>query len=56
MVRKADLKQINRIIKEVGGLTNEQRELFHEEISGRHLSLREIKEIANEIKKLYPNK
>jgi len=52
---KQDIKEINRIVKEEG-LSREQRRLLHEEISGQNLSLEEIREIAREIKKLYPNK
>ena len=56
MARKADLKQIDRIAKEVGGLTNGQREILHEWITKQNLSLEEIKEIALQIKQLFPNK
>jgi len=38
------------------GLSRCQRRLLHEEISGHELSLEEIRQIAKEIKELYPNK
>jgi hypothetical protein len=53
--KKDDLRQIDRIVKEEG-LSKGQRRLLHEEISGQRLSLEEIREIAKEIKRLYPNK
>ena len=56
MARKADLKQIDRIAKEVGGLTKGQRQLLHREITKQRYSLDEIKQITEEIKKLYPKK
>jgi len=56
MARKADLKQIDRIAREVGGLTKGQRELLHREITKQRYSLDEIKQIAKDIKELYPNK
>jgi hypothetical protein len=59
MPRKPDLEQIDRIAEEVGGLTREQRRLLHEAIrhEGRHqLSLDEIRELAREIKELFPGK
>ena len=55
MSRKDDLRKIDRIVKEEG-LSKGQRRLLHEEISGQNLSLDEIREIAREIKRLYPNK
>ncbi len=54
-MRKDDIKEIDRIVSEEG-LSREQRRLLHEEISGQELSLEEIREIAKEIKELYPNK
>jgi hypothetical protein len=56
MPRKRDLKQIDRIVKEIGGLTRGQRELLHRTISKENLPLDEIKRIAQQIKELYPNK
>jgi hypothetical protein len=38
------------------GLSREQRRLLHEEISGQELSREEIREVARQIKELYPNK
>ena len=55
MGKKADIKQIDRIVKEEG-LTRGQRELLHETITKEGYSLEEIREIAKEIKELYPNK
>ena len=55
MARKADIKAIDRIVNEVG-LTKGQRRLLHDEITGQNYSLEEIREIALEIKELYPNK
>jgi len=52
---KKDIKEIDRIVREEG-LSREQRRLLHEEITGRDLTLDEIREIAREIKELYPNK
>lgn len=54
-MRKTDIKEIDRIVREEG-LSREQRRLLHEEISGRQLSLEEIRAIAREIKQLYPKK
>jgi len=54
MAKKQDIKQIDRIVKEEG-LTMGQREILHEEITKQGRSLEEIREIAKEIKKLYPN-
>jgi hypothetical protein len=54
-MRKADIKAIDRVVQEEG-LSREQRRLLHEEITGRQLSLDEIREIAREIKALYPRK
>jgi hypothetical protein len=42
MARKPDLKQIDRIAREVGGLTKGQRDLLHRAISKQHMSLDEI--------------
>jgi len=52
---KADIKAIDRIVREEG-LSREQRRMLHEEISGQQLSLDEIRQIAQEIKQLHPNK
>ncbi len=54
-MRKADIREIDRIVSEEG-LSREQRRLLHDEITGRELSVDEIREVAKEIKKLYPNK
>lgn len=54
-MRKADIRAIDRIVQEEG-LTREQRRLLHNEITGRQLTLEETRQIAREIKQLYPNK
>jgi len=54
--RKADLRQIDRIANEVGGLTPVQRQILHRWISKKNLPLNEIKELAKQVKELYPNK
>jgi hypothetical protein len=51
---KEDIKQIDRIAKEEG-LSRGQRRILHDEISGQDYSLEEIRQIAREIKRLYPN-
>jgi hypothetical protein len=55
LAKKRDLKQIDCIVKEEG-LTQGQRELLHRAITKEGYSLEEIREIAKEIKELYPNK
>jgi hypothetical protein len=54
MARKLDIKEMDRIVKEVG-LSKAQRRLLHDEITKQNLSLEKIREIAAEIRKLYPN-
>ncbi len=54
-MRKHDITEIDRIVKEEG-LSREQRRLLHEEITGQDLTIEKIREIAREIKQLYPNK
>jgi hypothetical protein len=54
-MRKADIRQIDRIVREEG-LSREQRRMLHEEITGQQLSLEKIREIAKQIKELYPNR
>ncbi len=51
---KKDIKEVDRIVREEG-LSKDQRRLLHEEITGQNLSLDEIRQIAREIKELYPN-
>lgn len=53
MARKADIKQIDRIVKDLK-LNKEQRQLLHREITGQDLSLEEIKAIADDIAKFTP--
>ena len=55
MAKKSDIKQIDRIVREEG-LTIGQREILHEEIAKQGYTLEEIRQIAKEIKALYPNK
>jgi hypothetical protein len=55
MTRKQDIKEIDRIAKEVD-LSREQRRLLQRAITGQNLSLEEVREVAKEIKELYPNK
>jgi hypothetical protein len=55
MAKKPDIKQIERIVKDEG-LTVGQRELLHRTITKEGYTLEEIREIAKEIKELYPNK
>ena len=55
MARKRDIKTIDRIVKDLK-LSPGQRKILHREISRKNYSLEEIKEIAREIKTLYPNK
>jgi len=55
MARKADIKAIDQIVKKVG-LSKTQRRLLHDEITKQNHSFEEIRKIAEEIKKLYPNK
>jgi hypothetical protein len=52
MAKKPDIKQIDRIVTDEG-LSLDQRELLHEEITGQGYTLQEIREIAQEIKHLY---
>ena len=50
-----DIKAIDSIVKKVG-LTEGQRDILHDEIHDKHLSYREILEIARDVKQEYPNK
>lgn len=52
---KQDIKEIDRIVQEEG-LSREQRRLLHDEITGQDFSLEDIRQIAKDIKELYPNK
>ncbi len=54
-MRKPDINEIDRIVREEG-LSREQRRLLHEEITGQNMPLEKIREIAREIKQLYPKK
>jgi hypothetical protein len=53
MARKVDIKELDRIVREVG-LSKAQRRLLHDEITKQNYSLEEIRKIAEEIKRLYP--
>src|SRR4051812_2142723 len=54
-MRKADIKQIDRIAKEED-LSRGQRRMLHDEVEGQGSTLEEIREIAKEIKRNHPNK
>ena len=54
MARKLEIKAIDRIVREVG-LSRAQRRLLHDEITRQNLSLKKIREIAEEIKERHPN-
>lgn len=55
MPRKPDIKKIDRIVKELS-LSRYQRRKLHDAIAGENFSLEEIRQIAEEIKRLYPKK
>jgi hypothetical protein len=55
MPRKPDIKEIDRIVKDVG-LSRGQRRMLHDATAGQGLSLEEIRDIAKFIKAHYPNK
>jgi hemolysin activation/secretion protein len=54
-MRKDDIRRIDRIVKQEK-LSRQQRRMLHDEITGQKLTMAEIREIAREIKRLYPNK
>src|SRR5262249_3654662 len=53
--KKTDIAFIDRVQKELG-MSDDQRELLHEEITGQNYTEGQIWEIAEEIMELYPNK
>jgi RHS repeat-associated protein len=53
MARKADIKQVDRIVKDLG-LDKNQRRLLHDEITRQELTIEEIREIAHEISQRGP--
>jgi len=55
MARKSDIKAIDNIVRS-HKLTKGQRRLLHDEITGQNLPLKEIDEIAKQIKRGFPNK
>jgi hypothetical protein len=55
MARKPDLKQIDRIVRELK-LSKGQRRILHDDLAGKNYTIDEIREIAKAIKELYPNK
>ena len=55
MAKKKDIKDIDRIVREEG-LSVGQREILHDEITKQGYPLEQIRELAKEIKQLYPNK
>ena len=54
MAHKADIKLINSIVKKCK-LSHAQRDLLHDWIHGQDLGRKEIIELAEMIKQLYPN-
>ena len=55
MAKKPDIKYID-YLQDKYGLSDAQREILHEEITGQNLSKQEIEQIAIDIKTSYPNK
>jgi len=55
MARKAETKFIDHLAKKLG-LTRAQRRLMHDEITKGNLTREEIKSVAEQTKKQYPNK
>jgi hypothetical protein len=53
-MRTGDIREIDHIVHEEG-ISREQRRLFQEELSGQDLSLDDNREIAKELKELYPS-
>jgi RHS repeat-associated protein len=53
MARKPDIKQVDRIVRDLG-LNKDQRRILHDDITGQELSIDEIREIAQEIAKQMP--
>lgn len=54
MVKKPDIQFIDFVQKKFE-LTDKQRRMLHEAISGQRLSKKEIEETAQFIKETYPN-
>jgi hypothetical protein len=55
MAKKPDIRFIDSLEKELK-LSKAQRDLLHDAITGQNLTKQEIREVAQEIKELYPNK
>ncbi len=55
MAKKADIKWIKWVVKKIG-LSKDQKRILHDTITGENLTKEEIKQIAEEIKKNFPNK
>jgi RHS repeat-associated protein len=55
MGRKADIKDIDKIVNKTG-LNKDQRRILHDEITGQDLSLDEIAEIARDIAQRMPKR
>lgn len=53
LARKGDIKQIDRMVREVG-LNKEERRILHKEIAGMHLTIEEIQQIALEVAQQFP--
>ena len=56
LARKRDLKEIDRIVDSIGGMTRGQRRMLHDEITKQNYTKDDIKEIAEDIKAANPNK
>jgi RHS repeat-associated protein len=55
MARKSDIKLIDRIVKKLK-LSKTQIRMLHDEITGQNLTPKEIEEIADYIRRNFPNK
>jgi hypothetical protein len=55
MARKADIKQVDKIARDLG-LSKDQRRLLHDEITRQDLSIEEIADIARDISQNMPKK
>jgi hypothetical protein len=55
MGKKKDIKFIDYLQRKFG-LSDDQREILHDEITGKNLSKRDITKFARNIKRQFPNK
>ncbi len=53
MARKPDIKQVDRIVRDLE-LNRDQRRLLHDEITKQDLSIEEIRAIAEDIAQQFP--